>query len=176
MKGDATMPTRQIRKLATDVVTLARAQGVMLATAESCTGGLVIGALTDIAGCSHAVDRGFVTYSNAAKTAMLGVPAALIERHGAVSAEVAGAMALGALKASGAGFTVAITGIAGPDGGSEARPVGLVHFAAASSDGRVNRIERRFGDRGRDQVRRMAVAAALDLLKGMLEETAVQST
>ena len=105
---------------------------------------------------------------------MLGVPAALIAAHGAVSAEVAGAMALGALKASGVGLTVAITGIAGPGGGTATKPVGLVHFAAAAADGRVNRIEMRFGDIGRDKVRAKAVETALGLLMGMLEGSAVQ--
>ncbi len=105
---------------------------------------MVIANLTAIAGSSDVVDRGFVTYSNAAKAAMLGVPMPLIESVGAVSAEVAAAMAEGALKASGAGLTVAITGIAGPGGGSSAKPVGLVHLAAVSRLGDVNRIERRY--------------------------------
>jgi nicotinamide-nucleotide amidase len=125
-------------RLAREVLTLARARGQTIATAESCTGGLVAAALTSIAGSSDVMDRGFVTYSNAAKTAMLGVPASLIAEVGAVSADVAAAMAEGALRASGASLAVSITGIAGPGGGSAAKPVGLVHFAIASNDGRVN--------------------------------------
>ena len=109
----------------------ARAAGLTIATAESCTGGLVAGALTAIAGSSDVVDRGFVTYSNAAKMQMLGVPPTLLAQHGAVSQPVAVAMAEGALKASGAGLAVSITGIAGPGGGSADKPVGLVHFALA---------------------------------------------
>ena len=115
-----------------------RARGLTVATAESCTGGLVAGALTEIAGSSDVVDRGFVTYSNAAKQAMLGVPAAILERHGAVSRETAEAMARGALAHAPADLAVAITGIAGPGGGSAEKPVGLVHFAAAARDGRLD--------------------------------------
>lgn len=144
----------------------------MIVTAESCTGGLVAGALTDIAGSSAVIDRGFVTYSNAAKSDMLGVPATLIAKVGAVSAEVAGAMALGALKHSAASLSVAITGVAGPGGGSVEKPVGLVHFAAAHSNGAVMRIERRFGDLGRSEVRRKAVKTALQLLLDMLQAEA----
>lgn len=168
------MSSAAIRKLATGVLAAARSQGVMIATAESCTGGLVAAALTEIAGSSDVVERGFVTYSNEAKAQMLGVPPALIAEHGAVSAEVAGAMALGALKASRASLTVSITGVAGPGGGSAAKPVGLVHFAVAATDGRVNRVEKRFGDLGRAKVRAKAVETALALLSAMLEDSAVQ--
>ena len=108
-----------------------RTRGLNLATAESCTGGLVAAALTEIAGSSDVVDRGFVTYSNEAKQAMLGVPTATLKRYGAVSAQTAAAMAAGALKNSPADVAVAITGIAGPGGGTKQKPVGLVHFAAA---------------------------------------------
>ena len=153
---------------ATAVLTAARAQGVMIATAESCTGGLVAAALTDIPGSSDVVERGFVTYSNAAKSEMLGVPEALIRDHGAVSAEVAGAMALGALKHSRAGLAVSITGVAGPGGGTATKPVGLVHFAIAAADGRVNRVERRFGALSRASIRKKAVITALSLLEEML--------
>ena len=168
------MPSAKIRSLAERILSIAKSQGLTIATAESCTGGMVAAALTDIAGSSAVVDRGFVTYSNEAKSQMLGVPAALIAAHGAVSAEVAGAMALGALKASGVGLTVAITGIAGPGGGTATKPVGLVHFATATADGRVNRVEMRFGDIGREKVRAKAVETALGLLMGMLEGSAVQ--
>jgi nicotinamide-nucleotide amidase len=154
-----------IPALARLVLTTARQAGVMIATAESCTGGLVAAALTAIPGSSDVVDRGFVTYSNAAKTAMLGVPACLIADLGAVSAEVAAAMAEGALRASQAGIAVAITGIAGPGGGSAEKPVGLVHFAAASRSGHVNRVERRYAPTlSRTAIRRAATRDALILL------------
>ena len=136
-----------------------RAGGLMLATAESCTGGLIAAALTEVAGSSDVFDRGFVTYSDAAKVAMLGVPADLIARHGAVSREVAEAMAAGALAASQADLTVAVTGIAGPGGGSAAKPVGIVHLCAARRGGAMHHLERRYGDVGRAGIRR---AAALD--------------
>jgi nicotinamide-nucleotide amidase len=142
-----------------------RARGLTVATAESCTGGLVAGALTEVAGSSDVVDRGFVTYSNAAKQAMLGVAAATLERHGAVSRETAEAMARGALANSPADLAVAITGIAGPGGGSADKPVGLVHFAAAARDGRLIHRERRYGDIGRAEVRHRSVAEALAMLE-----------
>ena len=154
-----------LRHAATSVLERCRARGLMVATAESCTGGLVAGALTEIAGSSDVVDRGFVTYSNASKQAMLGVPAAILERHGAVSRETAEAMARGALANSPADLAVAITGIAGPGGGSAEKPVGLVHFAAAARDGRLIHREKRFGDIGRAEVRRLSVAEALTMLE-----------
>ena len=123
--------------LAERVLDACRASGWKLATAESCTGGLVAGMLTEIAGSSDVVDRGFVTYSNAAKMAMLGVPQATLAAHGAVSKPTAEAMAKGALERGGVDLTVAITGVAGPGGGSAEKPVGLVHFAAAARDGRL---------------------------------------
>ena len=141
-----------------------KAKRLMLATAESCTGGLVVGALTDIAGSSAVVDRGFVTYTNEAKKEMLGVPADTLERHGAVSRETAEAMAKGALAHCPADLAVSITGVAGPSGGSIAKPVGLVHFAAASRGGRLIHRERRFGDIGRAEVRRRSVLEALAIL------------
>jgi nicotinamide-nucleotide amidase len=148
---------------AAEVVRRLSEKGWMMATAESCTGGMVAAAITDIAGSSAVLDRGFVTYSNAAKTEMLGVDADLISVHGAVSAAVAKAMAEGALHHSHANIAVAITGIAGPGGGSELKPVGLVHFACATKDAVVH-LERRFGDMGRDGIRRAAVEAALQLM------------
>jgi nicotinamide-nucleotide amidase len=165
------MIDRALREKATQVLEVFRARGLKVATAESCTGGLVAGALTGIAGSSDVVDRGFVTYSNAAKETMLGVPAATLKRHGAVSAETAAAMAAGALENSDADVTVAITGIAGPGGGSEQKPVGLVHFAAASRDGRHLARERRYGDIGREDVRERSVAEALDLLQALAQES-----
>jgi nicotinamide-nucleotide amidase len=152
------------------VLKVFRARGLKIATAESCTGGLVAGALTEIAGSSDVVDRGFVTYSNEAKEAMLGVPAVTLKRYGAVSAETAVAMAAGALKNSEADITVAITGIAGPGGGSAQKPVGLVHFAAASRDGRQFALHRRFGKIGRRRVRERSVAQALALLQTLAED------
>jgi nicotinamide-nucleotide amidase len=153
-----------IDQLARHVLDLARASGVMVTTVESCTGGLVSGALTAIAGSSDVMDRGFVTYSNAAKTALVGVPEALIAEHGAVSAQVARAMAEGAAAASGPAVSVSVTGIAGPTGGSAQKPVGLVHFAVARPGGKTLQREERFGDLGREAVRLAAVRAALTLL------------
>jgi nicotinamide-nucleotide amidase len=150
--------------LAVRVLEACRARRWTVATAESCTGGLVAGALTEIAGSSDVVDRGFVTYSNAAKMAMLGVPEATLAAVGAVAKETAQAMARGALERAGVSLTVAITGVAGPGGGSAEKPVGLVHFAAASSDGRLIHREMRFGDIGRSEVRRLSVIEALDML------------
>jgi len=138
-----------------------RARGWTAATAESCTGGLVAGAITEIAGSSAWFDRGFVTYSDAAKQAMLGVEAALLDAHGAVSEPVARAMARGALAHSGADVTVAITGIAGPGGGSIAKPVGLVCFAFATREGALEASSHRF-DGDRAAVRDAAVAYALE--------------
>lgn len=153
----------QVHDRAVAVLDAARARGLTLATAESCTGGLVAAALTSIAGSSDVVDRGFVTYSNAAKTRMLGVPTQLIDAHGAVSRQTARAMAEGAARESGAALSLAITGVAGPGGGSAEKPVGLVWFAAVGPGGLID-LERRFGDLGRDGVRRAALLQALDLL------------
>lgn len=152
-----------IDSLAQQVITAATAAGLMIATAESCTGGLVAGALTGVAGSSAVVDRGFVTYSNAAKTALVGVPAALIETNGAVSEPVARAMADGAVAHSNAMISVAVTGIAGPGGGSADKPVGLVHFAAAGPAGLIH-VAHRFGNIGREAVRLESVRVALRLL------------
>jgi len=143
---------------------LCRDRRLTIATAESCTGGLVAGVLTEIPGSSAVVERGFVTYSNAAKTELLGVPAALLARAGAVSREVAEAMAAGALAHSPADLAVAITGIAGPDGGTVEKPVGLVHFAAGRRGGVTIHRERRFGNIGRSGVRLASVAEALAML------------
>ena len=145
------------------VLAACRAAGIKVATAESCTGGLIAAALTAIAGSSDVVDRGFVTYSNAAKTEMLGVPAALIAAEGAVSEPVARAMAEGALRHSAAALAVSVTGIAGPGGGSADKPVGLVWFACARRGGAVRTLRHVFpGDR--TDVRRASVAQALRLL------------
>jgi nicotinamide-nucleotide amidase len=140
----------------------------MIAVAESCTGGLLAAALTSIGGSSAVFDRGFVTYSNLSKTEMLGVPMNLIETHGAVSREVAIAMAEGALQKSAAHMTVATTGIAGPKGGSDAKPVGLVHFAVATRGSGTHHIEKRFGALPRSEIQRLAVETAIKLLKQSL--------
>ncbi|MCP5361594.1 MAG: CinA family protein [Hyphomicrobiales bacterium] len=147
---------------AESLLTICRANGWKLATAESCTGGLVAGALTDVPGSSDVFDRGFVTYSNIAKQEMLGVPAALLEAHGAVSEEVARAMAEGALAQSEADMAVALTGIAGPDGGTEAKPVGLVFIAVAKLSGAML-CEKCIFPNDRAAVRAAAVEKALDL-------------
>lgn len=135
----------------------------VMVTAESCTGGLVAGALTSVSGSSSILYGGFVTYANAAKTAMIGVPAALIEKHGAVSEPVARSMAEGARKKAGVDLAIAITGIAGPGGGSDEKPIGLVHFGLATNDGTVHRVEN-FGDLGRDQIRQESVRVALEMI------------
>jgi len=151
------------RTLAETVLDLCRRRGWMLATAESCTGGMIAAALTDIAGSSDVVERGFVTYSNEAKTDLLGVPAALIAQYGAVSEPVARAMAGGVIARAPVELAVSVTGVAGPGGGSAEKPVGLVHFGAARKDGRVVTEHRRFtGDR--DAVREQATRRALELL------------
>ena len=148
---------------AISVLAACRARGLMLATAESCTGGLIAAALTAIAGSSDVVDRGFVTYSNAAKTEMLGVPERLIAAEGAVSAPVARAMAAGALDRSRAAIAVAVTGVAGPGGGTEAKPVGLVWFGLAVLGGEVRSESLVFaGDRA--AVRAATVSHALALI------------
>jgi nicotinamide-nucleotide amidase len=140
-------------------------RGLRLATAESCTGGLVTAQLTEVPGSSAVVERGFVTYSNEAKTEALGVPVALLAAHGAVSEAVARAMAEGALENSRADVAVAVTGIAGPGGATAAKPVGLVHFALAATGRSTRHLERRYGDLGRSTVRARAVEDALGLLE-----------
>lgn len=149
---------------AASVLEACRAGGVMVATAESCTGGLIAAVLTEIPGSSDVVDRGFVTYSNEAKQELLGVPADLLATHGAVSEPVARAMADGALARSRAGVTVAVTGVAGPGGGSADKPVGLVWLAVARRDGATVAVERRFGDIGRAGIRLETVRVALELI------------
>jgi nicotinamide-nucleotide amidase len=142
-----------------------RHKGLKIATAESCTGGLVAALLTEISGSSAVVERGFVTYSNEAKTELIGVPADLIADHGAVSESVARAMAEGALAHSRADVAVAITGVAGPAGGTVTKPVGLVHFGLARKGAPTIHLERRYGDLGRENVRGRAVEDALSLLE-----------
>lgn len=153
-----------LKRSAAAVLEELAAQGLTLATAESCTGGLIAALLTEFPGSSTVVDRGFVTYSNDAKVEMIGVRAELIAAHGAASREVALAMAEGALVHSEADITVAVTGVAGPGGGTELKPVGLVHIATARPGVRCLHEEYRFGDIGRSQVRCDAVRRALELV------------
>ena len=157
-----------ILALAVELLSTCRQRGTLIATAESCTGGLLAATLTAIPGCSDCFERGFVTYSNASKSEMLGVPSWLIDKHGAVSEDVARAMAGGALTHSRADLAVSITGIAGPDGGTPEKPVGLVHFAAATRHGPVVHERVLFGDLGRTEVQRRSVAQALKMLASLL--------
>jgi nicotinamide-nucleotide amidase len=162
------MFTPDLRDRAEALLAAYRARGLKVATAESCTGGLVAALLTEIAGSSDVFERGFVTYSNEAKAAAISVPQALLDQFGAVSAEVAKAMAAGTLAHSLADVSVSITGIAGPGGGSEQKPVGLVHFACAKRGGEIVAQEKRFGDLGRSEIRAASVATALDLLSAAI--------
>ncbi len=150
--------------LANEVLEAAKEKGVMIVTAESCTGGLVAAALTAVSGSAKVVDRGFVTYCNEAKHEMLGVPTQLIDDVGAVSEPVARAMAEGALKNSRAQLAVSVTGIAGPTGGTPLKPVGEVHFATAMTDGQTQHRSELFGALGRERVRMASVKVALNLL------------
>jgi nicotinamide-nucleotide amidase len=145
-----------------------RARSLRLATAESCTGGLIAALMTEIAGASDVFERGFVTYSNAAKIGMLGVDLDLLLRYGAVSAPVAEAMAAGARRASAADMAVSVTGIAGPGGGSEAKPVGLVYIGCAGPGTSVVTCEFRFGDLERSEIRRHSVEEALGMLRAAI--------
>jgi nicotinamide-nucleotide amidase len=162
------MIDEELRAAARRVLDACRARGLKLAVAESCTGGLLAAALTEIPGSSDVLDRGFVTYSNAAKQAMLGVPAAVLETRGAVSKETAEAMAAGALERSGTDVSAAVTGVAGPGGGTVQKPVGLVHFAVARRGGRLLDRERRYGDLGRAEIRRRSVLEALAMLEELV--------
>ena len=152
---------------ASDLISACRGKGLTLAAAESCTGGLIAAILTEVPGASDVFERGFVTYSNDAKTAQIGVPAALIQEHGAVSEAVARAMAAGALVHSRADLSLAVTGVAGPGGGTAVKPVGLVHLAAAKRGGPVLHREIRIGDVGRRAIRLTSVAEAFALLRAL---------
>jgi nicotinamide-nucleotide amidase len=149
---------------AADLIACCLTKGLTVATAESCTGGLLAAMITAIPGSSEVFERGFVTYSNAAKIECLGVSPRILEEFGAVSREAALAMAEGALAYSSADLTLSITGIAGPGGGSPEKPVGLVHFGFARRGGAAADVEKRFGDLGRDGVRSAAIAVAIELL------------
>jgi nicotinamide-nucleotide amidase len=155
-------------RLQVAVIDALRNKGLKLATAESCTGGMVAAAITDVAGSSDVFERGFVSYSNSSKTEMLGVDSGLIETHGAVSSQVAKAMAEGALQFSNAQISVAITGVAGPGGGSVGKPVGLVHFAVALAGVQTVDFKMQFGDIGRSEVRTRARDFALQLVLDQL--------
>jgi nicotinamide-nucleotide amidase len=155
----------ELHAAARRVLDACRGKNLKLAVAESCTGGLLAAALTEIPGSSDVLDRGFVTYSDAAKQEMLGVPASLLETRGAVSKETAEAMAAGAIERSGAHLSAAVTGVAGPGGGTARKPVGLVHFAAARRGGRLLHRERHYGDPGRAEIRRRSVLEALVMLE-----------
>ena len=154
-----------VRMLADDVIDAFKREGMTLATAESCTGGLIVGALTAVPGSSAVVYGGFVTYANEAKISMVGVPFGLLRQFGAVSKEVALAMAEGAMAAAGTHVAVAVTGIAGPDGGTAEKPVGLVHIAVASGE-QTRHLKKSFDPNwSRDQIRQAAVVEALKLVK-----------
>ena len=165
---DSLLIDRQIVTQAATLLEAARERGDLLATAESCTGGLLAATLTAIPGASDVFERGFVTYSNTSKSELLGVPAWLIERHGSVSEDVARTMVGGALTHSRATLAVAITGIAGPGGGTPDKPVGLVHLAAARRDAPVLHHQLLLGDIGRNEIRRESVVQALALLDSLL--------
>ena len=158
------MFTAEILALAEKIIRDFSAEGLMVSTAESCTGGLIAGALTEISGSSAVVDRGFVTYTNTAKMEMLGVQEQTLARFGAVSEETARQMVHGALFRSRAAFAVAVTGIAGPGGGSPEKPVGLVHLTAKSRKGTLMHHKMLYGDIGRDKVRLATVKTALEML------------
>jgi len=157
-------------ELANALLQACQQHGIMLATAESCTGGLIIAALTDIAGSSAVVDRGFITYSNEAKMEMLGVSRATLDAHGAVSREVVLEMAAGALAHSQAKISLAVTGIAGPGGGSAEKPIGLVWFGIALAGQPIVAEQQLFGQKGREFIRHQTVRRALELGLRALEK------
>src|SRR5579885_279534 len=164
------MADRKLFDAANAVLEVCKKKKLTLATAESCTGGLVAVALSEIAGSSLVLDRGFVTYSNRAKQQMLGVTPATIDVYGAVSKECAEEMAKGALAHASVALAVSITGIAGPTGAVPGKPIGLVFFCAASRSGRVIAHDRKYGDIGRGAVRRASVLQALAMLRELAEQ------
>jgi nicotinamide-nucleotide amidase len=163
------MPADNMIAAARELLDLCKRKKLTLTTAESCTGGLLAATLTEIPGSSQVIDRAFVSYSNGAKQAMLGVPPATLETYGAVSRETAEAMAKGALAHSPVELAVSITGIAGPTGAKPGKPIGLVHFAVASRSGRLVHQERKFGEIGRGEVRNQSVLQALAMLREIAE-------
>lgn len=152
-----------IDRLSKDLIEMLTRRGLMIVTAESCTGGLIAGALTEFAGSSAAVHGGYVTYANAAKQAMIEVPEETLKQFGAVSEQTARAMAEGAIRVSGVAIAIAVTGVAGPGGGSPEKPVGLVHFACATADKTLH-LRHEFGDLGRKNIRLATVERALQLV------------
>ena len=158
------LPSERILAQAEGLLAACRAAGLWVACAESCTGGLVAAAITEIPGSSDVFERGFVTYSNLAKMEMLGVSERTLESFGAVSRDVALEMARGALARSKADIAVAVTGVAGPGGGSDEKPVGLVHFGCDARAGEARHVERRFGALSRAEIRAASVEQALALL------------
>ena len=158
------LPSERILAQAESLLAACRAAGLRVACAESCTGGLVAAAITEIPGSSDVFERGFVTYSNLAKMEMLGVSERTLKSFGAVSRDVALEMARGALARSKADIAVAVTGVAGPGGGSDEKPVGLVHFSCAARAGEARHVERRFGALSRAEIRAASVEQALALL------------
>jgi len=163
------MPDKELLVAAEVLLELCKSKRLTLATAESCTGGLVAAALSEIPGSSVVLDRGFVTYSNEAKQQMLGVTPATIDVHGAVSSECAQEMAKGALAHATVDLAISITGIAGPTGAVPGKPIGLVYFCAAARTGRVIGHDRKYGDIGRANVRRESVLQALAMLQELAE-------
>lgn len=159
----------EIEQQAAYIVALYKERQLMLSTAESCTGGLIAGALTEIPGSSAVVDRGFVTYTNEAKVELLGVAQTSLLEFGAVSKETALQMARGALFRSRADVSVAVTGIAGPTGGTDEKPVGLVHLALQMRNGTTRHREMRYGDLGRSRIRLATVQTALEMLTEALQ-------
>jgi nicotinamide-nucleotide amidase len=164
------MPADDLRDEANALLELCKSKKLTLATAESCTGGLIAAALSEIPGSSLVLDRGFVTYSNEAKQQMLGVMPATIDVYGAVSRECAEEMAKGALAHASVDLAVSVTGIAGPTGAVPGKPIGLVYFCAASRSGRLIAHDRKYGDIGRANVRRQSVVQALMMLRELAEK------
>ncbi|MBV9262084.1 MAG: CinA family protein [Pseudolabrys sp.] len=158
-----------IVEAAKNLLDICKRKNLLVATAESCTAGLVAGTLTEVPGTSSILDRGYVTYSNEAKHEMLGVSGEILKQHGAVSPQTAEAMVRGVLGRARVHLAVSVTGIAGPDGGSAEKPVGLVYFAAASRSGKIVDVEKRFGNVGRGQVRKMSVLQAFKMLHDLAE-------
>jgi len=151
------------------LLAICKRKNVLVATAESCTAGLVAGTLTEVPGTSSILDRGFITYSNEAKHDMLGVSRETLKNSGAVSKEAAEEMVRGVLGQSKVDLAVSVTGVAGPDGGTAEKPVGLVHFAVATRNGELIHVEKRFGDIGRAQVRKQSVLQAFRMLHDAAE-------
>ena len=166
------MLDNDIVEAAKRLLDICKRKNLIIATAESCTAGLVSGTLTETPGVSSMLDRGFVTYSNQAKQDMLGVSADTLEQHGAVSRETAEEMARGALAHAPVDLAVSVTGVAGPDGGSEEKPVGLVYFAAASRSGGLLHAKKHFGDIGRADIRKQSVLQAFRMLHDLAEAEA----